>query len=327
MENQNTNQNQDIDLNAVKQQLKSYFTKANDSFFDVILFIKRYIIAIIVLFIIGVGLGIFLDTSSVVYSQKIFVTPNFGSVDYLYEEVVLMNAKLKEHDTLYLKKMGIKNVKSIAKIEIEPVVDIYDFINDHVPGQDNNKIDLFKIISENGEIDKIVEEKTTSRYYKYHVITITTTKKFNDSQLITPLLDALNSNPYWLQVQKESLKSLKVKMQENIVMLEQANKILADYGTVYGATSGVTLRTDNTNIADIFNFKNSFIKDQADNRLKEIEYQKVIKNRGTVLNIRETNATSGKMKLILPLLLLMLFTAVIKFSNYYRSQLAKRSLK
>jgi hypothetical protein len=172
-----------------------------------------------------------------------------------------------------------------------------------------------------------VEEKTTSKNYKYHVITITTTKKFNDSQLVTPILESLNSNPYWLQVQKESLNNLKVKMQENIVMLEQANKILADYGTVNGGTSGVTLRTDNTNIADIFNFKNSFINEQAKNRLNEIEYQKVIKNRGAVLNIRETSVTSGKMKLFLPLLLLILFTLVIKFRDYYRAQLAKRSLK
>lgn len=327
MENQNTNQNPDVDLNAIKQQFKGYFTKANDSFFDVILFIKRYIIAIIVLLILGVGLGIYLDTSSKVYSQKIFVTPNFGSVDYLYEEVGLMNAKLKEHDTVYLKKMGINNVKSIAKIEIEPIVDIYDFINDRVPGQDNKKIDLFKIISENGEIDKIIEEKTTSRYYKYHVITITTTKKFDNQNLTTPLLNALNSNPYWLQVQKESLNSLKVKMEQNTVMLEQVDKILADYGTVQGGTSGVTMRTDNTNIADFFNFKNSFIEDQARNRLNQIDYQKIIKDRGVILNIRETGTTSGKMKLILPLLLLVLFTAFIKFRDYYRSQQAKRSLK
>ncbi|MFP9097545.1 hypothetical protein ACLI09_00700 [Flavobacterium sp. RHBU_24] len=327
MENQNTSQNQDIDLNAVKQQLKSYFTKVNDSFFDIILFIKRYSIAIIILFIIGVGLGIFLDMSSKVYSQKIFVTPNFGSVDYLYEEVGLMNAKLKEHDTLYLKKMGINKVKSIAKIEIEPIVDIYDFINDRVPGKDNNKIDLFKIISENGEVEKIIEEKTISRYYKYHVITITTKEKFNDKSLVAPILDALNSNPYWLQVQKETLNNLRVKMQANTVMLEQVDKILADYGNIQAGTSGVTLRTDNTNIADIFNFKNSFIADQALNRLNEIDYQKIIKDRGIVLNIRETNVTSGKMKIILPLLLLILFTAGIKFRDYYRSQMAKRSLK
>ena len=327
MENQNTNQNPDVDLSAVKQQLKNYFTKANDSFFDIILFIKRNIIAIVILLIIGVGLGIFLDTTSKVYSQKIFVTPNFGSVDYLYEEVGLLSAKVKEHDTLYLKKMGIQNVKKVSKIEIEPIVDIYDFINDRIPGQDNNKIDLFKIISENGEVDKIVEEKTTSRNYKYHVITITTTEKFGYKQLVTPFLDALNSNPYWLQVQTQTLNNLKLKMKANNAMMVQADKILAEYGNIQPGTSGVTLRTDNTNIADIFNFKNSFISDQALNRLNAIDYQKIIKDRGSVLNIRETGVTTGKMKLILPLLLLILFIAFIKFRNYYRSQLAKRSLK
>jgi hypothetical protein len=122
MENQNTNQNPEIDLSAIKQQFKGYFTKANDSFFDVILFIRRFIVAFILLLAVGIGLGIYLDTGSKLYLQKVFVTPNFGSVDYLYEETELMNAKLKEHDTLYLSKLGIKNIKNISKIEIRIII-------------------------------------------------------------------------------------------------------------------------------------------------------------------------------------------------------------
>lgn len=327
MENQNTNQAPEIDLNAIKQRLKGYATRANDSFFDIILFIKRYIIAIVLLAALGIGLGIYLDSGSKQYSQKVFVTPNFGSVDYLYEQIALINAKLSEGDTGFLAKMGIKNAGKIAKIEIEPIVDIYDFIDDHQPGQDNNKIDLFKIISENGEVDKIVEEKTTSRNYKYHIITITTAQKFEEGNLITPLLNTLNANPYWLQVQKESLNNLKLRMQENTMMLEQINKLLAEYGSVQGGASGVSMRTDNTNMADMFNFKNAFIKDQEKNRLNQIDFQKIIKDRGILTNIRETNITSNKMKLILPVLLLILFTAIVKFRDYYRSQLAKRGLK
>lgn len=326
MENQNTNQNNDVDLSEIKQRLKGYADRINDSFFDIILFIKRFIVAIVILVVAGVSAGIYLDSGTTIYKHKIFVTPNFGSVDYLYEHVGRLTAKLKEHDKNYITSLGIKDADKLGRIVVEPVVDIYDFIDERTPDQDNNKIDLFKIIAENGEMEKILEDRITSRNYKNHVITFTTTKKYTEQDLTMPFLKALNSDPYWLQIKKESVNNLTVKMAENVVMIEQINKVLSDYGNVQG-TTGVALRTDNTNIADMFNLKNMLLREQAKNRINIVDYQDIVKSRGAVMNVHVTSLTAGNTKIILPILLLILFTGIVKFRDYYRSQLAKRNLK
>lgn len=326
MENQNTNQNNDVDINEVKQRLKGYAARVNDSFFDVILFIRRYVIAVIILVVAGVGLGIYLDSGAKTYSHKIFVTPNFGSVDYLYEQIERINGKLKERDTTYIKNLGIKNPKKILKLEIDPVVDIYDFMDENNPDQQNKRIDLFKIIAENGEMSKTLEDKITSRNYKNHLITFTTTERTDANSLIEPFLKALNNDPYWKQMQQEGIQNLEVKNAENDVMISQVNKVLSDYGNV-GSTSGVALRTDNTNLTDLFYFKNMLVREQGRNKISKIDFQKVIKDRGTVLNIYKSGIVTGHTKLILPIIFLLLFTFVVKFRDYYRSQLAKRNLK
>ena len=328
MENQtNDTAHTEVDLSEVKQKIKGYYTRANDSFFDGVIFIKKYIIIITLLLVAGIGLGIFLDQGSKLYVHKVFVTPNFGSTDFMYEQVERLEAKIKERDTSYIYGLGIKDPKKIAKVEIDPVVDIYDFMDENKPDQQNNKIDLFKIIAENGEMEKTLEDKTTSRNYKNHLIQFTTTKKYAEKDLIAPLLKALNSDPYWVKVQKESLQSLDIKTAENAIMIAQLNKVLSEYGNMQGNTSGVALRTDNTNLADMFNLKNMFIREQARNRLDRIDYQYVVKDRGTVLNVYTPGIVTGHAKFFLPLLFMFLFLVIIKFRNYYRAQLIKRNLK
>jgi hypothetical protein len=45
-----------------------------------------------------------LDKSRTAYDHEIIVMPNFGSTDYLYGKVALLNAKIKENDSLFYKK-------------------------------------------------------------------------------------------------------------------------------------------------------------------------------------------------------------------------------
>ena len=60
--------------------------------------------------------------------------------------------------TEWLKKLGIKNTKKFGKIEIKPIVDVYKFIENN---QEN--FDLIKLLTEDGNIDKVVENKLTSK--------------------------------------------------------------------------------------------------------------------------------------------------------------------
>ena len=101
-------QDQEIDLGQLSKKIGGFFQKLTDSFFDFILFLKRNIILVAVLFIVGAALGYFLDKKTKVYDHEVVVLPNFNSVDYLYAKINLINSKRKENDTLFLKSIGIK---------------------------------------------------------------------------------------------------------------------------------------------------------------------------------------------------------------------------
>jgi uncharacterized membrane protein len=76
-------QDQEIDLGQVFSKVSSFFSGLVDNFFDFIFFLIKNSVIIIVLLVIGVGAGYFLDKSAKVYNHEVIVSPNFGSVDYL----------------------------------------------------------------------------------------------------------------------------------------------------------------------------------------------------------------------------------------------------
>ncbi|MFP9115060.1 hypothetical protein ACLI1A_14070 [Flavobacterium sp. RHBU_3] len=326
MENNNANYNAEIDLGQVKQKVQGYIGSINDRFFDLILFIKRNIVILLILFVVGAGLGTYMDSGSKSYTHKLYVLPNFDSVDYLYEQVDLFQSKIKKGDKQFIASLGIKpNV--VRRVEIDPVIDIYEFINKS-DGPKNINIDIFKIMSENGEIDKIVEDKITSRNYDYHVITITTSGEASKEELIKPFLKFLNANPYLKKIQEQSISTLNAKIQQNDSMIVQIDKVVEGFGKdARKANPSLLYYNDNTNLSDLFNIKNGLLTEQGKNRIKQINYQSVIKEVATVNNINVTGSILGKMKVILPLFILFIYSIVITFRNYYRRQLIKRGLK
>ena len=129
-------QDQEIDLGQIFKSIKGFFESISDRFFEFILFLKKNSIVIIILLILGFALGYFLDQKNKAYEHEIIVSPNFGSADYLYAKINLLNSKKREKDTIFLHSIGIKDVKHFSKIEIEPIVDVYKFI-------DNNSYEIF----------------------------------------------------------------------------------------------------------------------------------------------------------------------------------------
>jgi hypothetical protein len=320
----NSADNQDLDLGQLSGKIRGYVSKANDSFFDGILFIKRNIIILTVLVLVGVGLGIYIDESSNRFENKVFVIPNFGSVDYLYEEVEHITAKIHNQDPALMKELALKSPQKFIKIEIEPVVEIYEFIEDKEVDEDDRKFQLFRLISENGDMDKMLKDNTTSRNYKNHLITITTNGTADKSEIIDPLLKYLNSNSYYLQMKDEYVNNLNLKIAANDTIIKQIDKILNDF-TGKGKNGNLIYYNDNTELSEVIKVKNRLTQEQAKNRIDaKVNYSDIVKEGSSVLNTTKSTIFSGKMKYIVPLLFILAFVACIKFRNYYRNQINKR---
>ncbi|MGK4566548.1 hypothetical protein [Flavobacterium sp. 3HN19-14] len=315
------NNDQEIDLSAISKGINNSYERFLSWIFGGFLFVIKNIIILILLFIVSAGLGFYLDGGKGIYTHEVIVTPNFGSVEYTYSKIGLIAAKVKERDTVFLKKIGITKPSSFLNIKIEPITDIYGFISSR-----EQNFDLIKLMAEDGQMEKIIEDGTTSRNYAHHKLIITTEGKLDSKVLTEPLLDYLNQSDYFQKVQKSEVESINLKIKTNEETIAQINNLLAGYSaaTLSGnaGKSGVFI-SDNTQLNDVLKTKNDLTQDVANQKIALIGTDKIVKDNSAVLNMKDTKSLNGKLKFILPVLFIGLFIAFKLVFGFYKRQMAK----
>lgn len=315
--------NQEIDLGQISKKLSQGYESFLTNIFRVILFLKRNLIWIIGLFVIGAGLGFYLDKTTKVYDHKLIVTPNFGSSDFLYAKVEQLNAKIKEGDTVFLKKIGIQDTKKFTKIEIEPIIDVYRFIDNK-----SGNFELIKLMAEDGSMDKILKDKITSKNYPFHLISFTTVNATKENNTLQPILNFLNESTYYKKLQNEVINNTEIKMKYNEQMLAQIDGILNEFSSSLDASALksdrlVYYNNENTQLNDVLKTKEGLIYDQSQLRIQKISIDKVVKDISHTLNIKNTKRTNGKLKIILPILFVFGFIVAGAFFRFYKRQQLK----
>ncbi|MFN3967401.1 hypothetical protein [Flavobacterium sp.] len=316
------NDNQEIDLSLVSKKIGSIFENIFTQIFKGFLFFKRNILWVGILFVLGAGLGFYLDKTSKSYDNQVIVMPNFGSTDYLYAKIDLINSKIEEGDTVFLKNvLQLKEPRTIKKIEIKPITDVYKFIDNKT-----QNFELIKLMAEDGDIKKIVEESITSKNYPFHSISFVTDKKISNENMVSPLLKYLNDSEYFAKIQKEYLNNIKVKMVENDSIISQINGFLNTFNNTLNGTQKsdkLVYYNENSQLDEVIKTKDNLITEQGNHRLELISLDKIVKENSTALNIKNNKATNGKMKLILPVLFIGLFVLVGLLKSFYQYQMAK----
>ena len=313
---------QEIDLSQVSKRIGKAFEDFSTWIFRGFLFIKRNVIILAVLFIIGAGLGYYLDKSTKVYDHQIIVSPNFGSTEYLYSKIDLLRAKINEGDTTFLIKTGISDTKKLANIEIKPITDVYKFI-DNKP----QNFELIKLMAEDGDISKIVVDEVTSKNYPFHIISYTTASITDENKTLNPIMSFLNDSEYFKNIQKVYIQNLKTKSSSNDTIIHQIDGILNEF-SVNNSNAGsksdkLVYYNENTQLNDVIKTKNELIQDKGNIQLDLLNTDQIIKKRSSVLNIKNTESVNGKMKFILPLLFIVLFIIFGFIRAFYRHQMFK----
>ncbi len=320
-----TNQNdQEIDLGQLSKKIGEKVQSFIDWMFDGFLFIIRNKFIIGGLFILGAGLGFYMDKTIKEYDHQVIVTPNFGSTDYLYSKINLVNSKIKERDTVFLKKIGIKKPIRISKIEVEPIVDIYRFVGDN-----ERNFEMLKLLAEDGDLKKIVEDNLTSKNYQFHLISYVTEEVSTEEEILNPLLGYLNENEFYKKVQKEYVNNINIKIKENDSIISQIDGILNQFSKAVGSnqkSDKLVYYNENTQLNEVIKTKEALINEQGSKRLELITSDKIVKENSYTLNIENRKALNGKKKLILPFLFVGLFLLFGVLRSFYRRQLAKRNL-
>lgn len=316
-------EDKEIDLTMISKGIDDFFQKINTSIFKAIQFAIKHIVILIVLLIIGVSLGLYLDQTQKSYDNEIIVEPNFGSTDYLYSKIELLQSKIKEKDTVFLKSIGIEKPSILKNIEIKPVIDVYKFVNN---SNSEQNFDLLKLMAEDGDIKKIVEEKTTSKNYKYHIISFKTKNKTNSKQIIEPLLNYFNTSNYYKKLQSEYLKNSTIKLQANELTINQINGILNSFSDKQNSSSQndkLVYYNENTQLNDVIETKDKLVNEQGYLRIQLETYSKIIKDNSSILNKENNESINGKMKLILPFIFILVYLGIHFFISFYKKQASK----
>lgn len=311
---------QEIDLGKIAKKISRGFERFLSWIFRGILFLKRNFLLIFGLIIVGYFLGSFLDKKMKSYDNQIIVSPNFGSTDYVYSKIELLQSKINEEDTVFLKKIGISDVKKFQRIKIEPIIDVYKFIDNKT-----ENFELIKLLAEKGSIDKIVEDKLTSKNYPFHLISFTTSKVTSEEKTIKPFLNYLNDSDHFKEIQKEYINNINIKMSANDSIIKQIDGLMNQFAKVTGSSQSDKLvyYNENTQLNEIIKTKDLLVREQGQLRLDLVNLNKVVKESSITLNDKNTKGTEGKMKLIIPLLLLFILMFIKSFQIFYRKQLNK----
>lgn len=314
---QNT-EDQEIDIFQISKSIGNFFDRMNTKIFRAIQFFIRNWIIVTALVVVGFGLGLFLDHTQKRYKHEIIVTPNFESTDYLYSKIDLIDSKIDESDTLFLKNVvGIKYPESLKSIEIKPITDIYKLIENKP-----ENFELIKLMADNGDIKKIIEDNLTSKNYRYHRILIMTDGLVDNKKITDPLLNFLNKSDFYKKIQQAQLINVKAKMAQNEATISQIDGVLKEFSTNNNSQKSDKLvyYNENSQLNDVIKTKGDLIGEQGGHRLELIGYDKIIKDISTTLNIEKQGILYGNKKLLLPFLFVFMYILLQFFKAFYRKQ-------
>ncbi|OAZ03349.1 hypothetical protein [Flavobacterium succinicans] len=312
----------EIDVFQITTKVKKGFERLNTLLFNCIQFFVHQWKIVAALLIIGFGFGLFLDKSNKLYTHEITVIPNFGSVDFLYAKINLLQSKINAGDAAFLQKeVGLIHPEALRKIEIKPIADVYKFIEEK-----ERNFELIKLMAEVGEVKKVLEDNITSKNYTYHNIAVVTVGITNEKELITPLMNYLNQSDYFSAIQEVEVANLKQTIAQNDTIIQQINGILNGFSANVKSSlknDKLMYYNENTQLNDIIRSKRDVLFEQSKNRLKVINFQKTIKEITFTLNSTTSKVVNGVMKFVLPLFLVLLFVFIRLFIRFYQKQLAK----
>lgn len=264
-------------------------------------FLQKNFLFIILLAALGLIVAYFINPILKNYESKVIVTPNYGSVDYLYNEIELINSKISDKDTVFLNKIGI--TPNINKIEIKPITNIYQFA-----GESESNFDLLKLFAEDGDINKVADDEKTSKNYKTHQIILTTKKSSIQTSNIDKLLKFLNKNEYYNQVRLIRIENEKQRLGINDGTIKQIDAVFSkvENSTKSEASKNLVYVNDNNQLNDLLTTKRELIKENEYIKLNELLSTNVIKKISESLNV-QAETKGNLLKIILPILFIGIF--------------------
>jgi len=298
---------EEVDLGYLFNSIGNFFKGLIKLLFLVLVFFRKYILLIIGIIIVGIIIGYFLDKKAVhVYENRMIVIPNFESVEYLYDKTDELNFKIQTGDSLYLKTVFGDNYRAVRKIEIEPIVDIYNFTT-----KSRENIDVFRILFENQDMKEFVDDMTTSKQYKYQKLKVFILGK-DSEKLLANLIEYYNDNMHFNQYKEVYVENTTERLLETEKMIKQSDSVI---NSIVSATGGAVTNPPvyasfNNDFYSIYRYKDVLLKDKLELLKKRKDEIAIIKPVSINYNILEGGFATLKSSIKIPMLLFLLFSFI-----------------
>ena len=200
---------EEVDLGALFSLLGSAITRVFDFFkglfvslfnfsISILLFIRKHIIKIAVVLIIGFIIGYIQDKAKAKqFQDNMIVQANFGAVRQLYQDIQYYDNLVSQEDTNKLSSIfnvSIIEAKSLKSFRIFPEPANFNLLNSF----NEFKLELDSLVSENYTLD-IYKKQAANTDYIFHKIQVEAEDAQIFSKLTLPIINSIESNTRFIE--------------------------------------------------------------------------------------------------------------------------------
>ncbi|MDC8005077.1 hypothetical protein POV27_13525 [Aureisphaera galaxeae] len=310
-------------LNAFLKKLKGFFRECFKAY-DFI--IKKWVL-LLILILVGVGGGYFLNTlKNDVKEAEILLKANFKSADYVYSVIESLNAKItekRETKKKFFKEEGIPTVfAEMGEMTIEPVINLRDLVEGYEPNEPTYDGILRYVefeFEEDGEITQISE--TFTGQYRYHKLKIVVTDSTKNS-VVDTLVSYINNSEYLTDYKNEYQKTLSDGIENNKATIKQINDVIATYNrneSLPTNSNEIYVVDKNFSVAQLLATKYELEKEIEAFRMKAVELDQVVVNMNHPTLYKKERSLLENNMVIIPLILVFAFLGIAFIRYTFRS--------
>jgi hypothetical protein len=225
----------ELDLSNIYDLIKKSFAKAFVLLFKTVNFVLEKWKSITVLIILGILFGYFVSADSKPKQEaQILVRINFDLANYVYNEIELLNSKIKDSDSLFLSEIGFsENEIGISSLEIKPVINFKDIIGKY--GSNGRYLEgLLKNVEFSEDAGEIWQ--TFNSDYNYHFLKFTLSSDASPKS-IEVVVNYINNNTLLKGLTAVYIKSIEESIDFNSKTINQINGVLDSYKYDEASTS------------------------------------------------------------------------------------------
>ena len=313
----NNKEYSEIDLAEIPKKMGGFLKMLNNKINEMLFFLMKKAKIIVPLFIIGFGIGAYLDSKPTAYKHEVIVYPNFESIDYLNSKIEYINSKIKLRDTLFLKSLKIDKKLKLSGIKVVPIADPFLMVEDK-----HQNLELVKLFIDVSDMDKFLSSELMVRKYLNHKIEFVTGEKIKDNnKVIEIIIDYLNNNEYFEALRKQEIKNIQNAIAEYDVMNIQANEVLKSVNNRNSETQtkeNISINNEYISYNDVLRVKEELIENKNKMALDLVMYDKTIKDIQTSKNLIHGKFLKGLSKFIFAFLFVFLYLFFIRATKFIK---------